>query len=51
VIGGFLPGWLDLPIRVVAGAGGVLMGPVDRGVHRHLLSFTRVVPVVGRIPI
>lgn len=36
VIIGFVAGWFDLGIGSMAGSGGVLMSPVDRGIYRHL---------------
>jgi hypothetical protein len=35
MIGRFADRWLNLLFGMAAGTGGVLMGPVDSGVHRH----------------
>jgi hypothetical protein len=36
VVGGLIAGWFRLGGRVPAGSCGVLVGPADRGVHRHI---------------
>lgn len=36
VMTGFVAGRFDLPVGMVAGSAGVLMGSVDRGIHRHV---------------